>query len=46
MVLDVSTAWQTLQNSKRNKTPMPDHIYDPEQLKEKLQRARGGQSNS
>ena len=46
MVMDVSIAWQTLQNSKNNNKPVPDHMYDPEQLKERLQRARSGQSNS
>jgi len=42
MVLDVSTAWQTLQNSKRNKTPMPDHMYDTDELKQRLEKARNG----
>lgn len=46
MVMDVSIAWQTLQNSKKNNKPVPDHMYDTEQLKERLQRAKGVKSNS
>jgi hypothetical protein len=42
MVMDVSMAWQTIQNSKRENKPLPQHMYNKDELQERLNKARNG----